>query len=148
MPSLITPSRQKAQLLFFYLWISIKISIILIFFCLLFSNLCHAESPRRVPAIPNAGVITGRVMEVGVLSSSLLNMKPEQAIYKITVFVESCEDVEGSQNFTKRELGKSLTAYTKENLSLEFFSKRVKAHIRYDGDERGGLYWIWGITLL
>ena len=44
----------------------IKLSMILILLCVLHSNLCFAEGSTFVPAVPNVGVITGKVIEVGV----------------------------------------------------------------------------------
>ncbi|MBI5057602.1 MAG: hypothetical protein HZB61_13390 [Nitrospirae bacterium] len=95
-----------------------------------------------VPVIPNKAALVGTVREYSIGSSSLYGMSPEQTIYKLTISVEASEDIEDFTNFLKGKEGQTLTFFTKVNPSPEVYGKRIKAHVYYSGDERGGKFWI------
>jgi len=107
-------------------------------FCLLL----FASSAGAVPAVPNSGILTGKVMEFSITSSVLSGIKPEQVLYRFVISADEIEDVEGSPNFLQGREGKFVTLYSKEKLSPELFGKKVKAEVEFRGDERGGLFWI------
>ena len=100
-----------------------------------------------VPVTSNAASITGFVSEYGIVSARHLGIQPDQAIYKITIFLESSEDISGMANLLKGKQGQELTLYTKERLSSDIFGKKIKAEVSYLGDERGGLWWIRSIKV-
>ncbi|MBI4848653.1 MAG: hypothetical protein HY808_08790 [Nitrospirae bacterium] len=111
----------------------------LTFFAFLFSAFSVASA---VSVVPNKAVLIGTVREYSVGSSSLYGMGPEQTIYKLTIMVEASENIEDVTNFLKGKEGQTLTFFTKINPSVEVYGKRIKAHVFYSGDERGGSFWI------
>lgn len=115
------------------------IIICLTFFAFLFST---SSMSSAVPVIPNKAVLVGTVREYSIGSSSLYGMSPEQTIYKLTIIVEASEDIEDYSNFLKGKEGQTLTFFTKVNPSIEVYGKKIKAHVSYSGDERGGRFWI------
>jgi hypothetical protein len=100
------------------------------------------KQPRRVPAISNESIVTGEVLGYSVVSSSLLDMQPLMPVYRLEVVVKTSEEVKGMRSFTRDKVGKLLSLYSKEKLSVELFSKIIKAHVSYQGDEKGGMFWI------
>lgn len=94
------------------------------------------------PVVPNTAVITGVVFEYGIVSARLLGIQPEQTIYKITIHLESSEDVPGTPNLLKGKKGQDITFLTKEQLSSDIFGKKIRAEVSYVGDERGGRWWL------
>lgn len=101
-----------------------------------------------VPVIPNEAILRGTVMEYCLTSSTLSGISPEQVLYKLLISVEETEDVERYPNLLKGKKGQVLTFFTKENLSLEVFGKRIKARVKYMGDEKGGRFWINSIEII
>lgn len=95
-----------------------------------------------VPVIPNKAIMVGTVMEYSIGSSSLYGISPEQTLYKLTIKVETSEDIEPFTNFLKGKEDHVITFFTKEKISLEVYGKRIKAQVAYSGDERGGKFWI------
>ena len=107
-----------------------------------FSSLVYA-----VPVVPNESVVKGTVMECYSISSTALNIKPEQTLYRVLVLVEDVKNIKGS-NFLEGKQGQSILFYTKEKLPLQLIGKKVEAIVKYTGDERGGLFWIMDIYTL
>lgn len=101
-----------------------------------------------VPVIPNEAILRGTVMEYCLTSSTLSGISPEQVLYKLLISVEETEDVERYPNLLKGKEGQVLTFFTKETPSLEVFGKRIKARVKYMGDERGGRFWIKDIGII
>jgi len=106
------------------------------------------QPPRSVPVIPNESIITGEVLSYGILSSSLLEIKPAMSLYKLEILVKTFEDIQGKRNFTRDKVGKLISIYSKEKLSAELFGKIIKSRVSYSGDERGGMFWIGEIEAL
>jgi hypothetical protein len=111
-------------------------------------NVSQERPHRSVPVIPNASIVTGKVLGYSILSSSRLDIKPVMPIYKLEVLVETSEELKGMRNFTRDRVQNLLSFYSKEKLSTELFSKVIKAHVTYRGDERGGKFWIREIEVL
>jgi hypothetical protein len=98
--------------------------------------------------IPNSSLITGVVLEYGIVSSCLLRIQPDQTFYKLTIHLESSEDIIGMPNLLRGKEGEDITFYTKERLSSEIFGKKVRAEVTYRGDERGGQWWMRSIKIV
>jgi hypothetical protein len=98
--------------------------------------------------IPNGTLITGVILEYGIVSSRLLGIQPDQTIYKVTIRLESSEDIDGLPNLLRGKEGEDITFYTKEKLSSDIFNKKVRAEVLYRGDERGGRWWVRSINIL
>ncbi|HHT9111861.1 MAG: hypothetical protein HZA47_09380 [Planctomycetes bacterium] len=111
---------------------------------LLFDIVATADA---VPVMPNETVVRGRVEEYSLISSKLMGIKPEMTLYKLVISIEKVENVKGP-NFLKDKEGQFVTLYTKEEISSDFYGKKIKAKIEYTGDERGGLFWIKQIEIV
>jgi len=101
-----------------------------------------------VPAVPNESVIEGTVQEFSIVSSNLLNIMPEQTLYRLTILIESYENADTDADYLSDKKGKTVQLYSKDKISPEIFGKRVWVKVRYSGDERGGLYWIKEISVI
>ena len=101
-----------------------------------------------VSVAPNEAVLKGTVTEYCLTSSTHLGITPEQVLYKMVIYVEEAEDVNGLPNFLKGKEGQSISVYSKEKQPLELFGKKIKGLIKYTGDERGGLFWIKEIEVV
>lgn len=110
--------------------------------------LIAAGNVTAVTVIPNSSLITGVVLEYGIVSSRLLGMQPDQTLYKLTIHLESSEDIVGMPNLLRGKEGEDITFYTKEKLSSDIFGKKVRAEVSYRGDERGGRWWVRSIKIL
>lgn len=98
--------------------------------------------------IPNEALITGSVCGYCKVSSRLLNIEPEQVIYRLTVTVDSSEDVEGMPNLVKEVIGEDITLESKEEIGPDIFGKRVRVRVRVVGDEKGRRFWINSISII
>jgi hypothetical protein len=101
-----------------------------------------ADKSCAVPVIPNESIAIGVVKEYSIVSSSLVNIQPEQTLYRITIHLETSTGLDNGPNFLKDKEGKDVQLYSKEKITPELFGKRLKAKVTYRGDERGGLFWI------
>jgi len=101
-----------------------------------------------VTVIPNGALITGVISEYGMVSSRLLGIQPDQTIYKVTIHLESSEDIDGMPNLLRGKEREDITFYTKERLSPDIFGKKVRAEVSYRGDERGGRWWVRSIKII
>lgn len=108
----------------------------------------YSQTLQAVPVIPNEGIIEGRVLGYCIISSSILDIKPDQTLYRLKILVTGSKNVEGKRNLTRDKVGKTIEFYSKEKLSTNFFNQTIKARVVYQGDERGGLYWIKNINIL
>jgi len=103
---------------------------------------------NAVPVIPNEAILTGTIKEYCLTSASLSGISPEQILYRLVISVEEVEDVKGYPNFLKGKESQTLPFFTKEKPSSDLFGKRIKAHVKYMGDERGGRFWIRNIEII
>jgi hypothetical protein len=106
------------------------------------------STANAVPVMPNASLIKGIILGCEAISSTLLGMQPEQTIYRLTIQIESSEDVGELRNFLKGKEGKDMAFYTKKPLPSDIAEKRIKARVSFRGDERGGLWWIHAMEIL
>ena len=108
----------------------------------------YSRSLQAVPVIPNEGIIEGKVVGYCIISSSVLNIRPAQNLYRLQIKVTASIDIHGRQNLTKDKVGKTIEVYSKEKPPANIFEKTISARVVYRGDERGGLYWLKAITIL
>lgn len=125
-----------------------------VYFAVLFLSLFFFMNSSGIggPVIPNEAIITGIVSKFEKGSPYTQNKETRQPEYnKITVLIESSEDVDGEENLLTKKKGEHITFYTKELLSPDMpdmKGKRIKVHISYRGDERGGLWWGYNLQIL
>jgi hypothetical protein len=112
------------------------------------ASIVVARIVSAVPVIPNVALIKGIVLECEVMSSTQLGMQPEQTIYRLTIEIESSEDVGQMPNLLKGKQGKDIAFYTKKSLPSDIQKKRIKAKVSFAGDERGGRWWVHEIEIL
>lgn len=134
-----------------------------VYFAVLFLSLFFFMNSSGIggPVIPNETIITGIVSKFEKGSPYPQNKETRQPEYnKITVLIESSEDVDGEENLLTNKKGEYITFYTKEPLApgvpdmpdikdmKAMKGKRIKVHISYRGDERGGLWWGYNLQIL
>lgn len=125
-----------------------------IYFTMLFLSLFFFMNSSGIggPVIPNEAIITGIISKLEMASPYTQNKETRQPEYnKITVLIESSEDVDGEENLLAKKKGEHITFYTKEPLlpdKKDMKGKRIKAHISYRGDEHGGLWWGYNLEIL
>jgi hypothetical protein len=95
-----------------------------------------------VPVMPNESAVEGTVYEYAIVSSRLVNVAPEQTLYRVTIRVESTDTIGGGADFLEGRMGKDVQFYSREKIPPEVFGKRVRAKVTFRGDERGGTFWI------
>ncbi len=125
--------------------LTIVFLISLIFF---FPIVGSCASLLSVPVVPNESVIEGVISEYAILSSRIINIRPDQVLYRLTIYIESSENIGNKPDFFSGREGQDIRFYTKEKLSPEIFGKKIKAKVRYKGDERGGMFWIRNIEII
>lgn len=103
---------------------------------------------NSVPVVPNEAIVIGTVCEYSIVSSRLLKIQPEQIIYRLTIIVDSSEDVEGMPNLVKGKEGQDITIHSKEKLPSDLFGKKVRVRVKLMGDEKGRLLWINNIDVI
>jgi hypothetical protein len=108
----------------------------------------YSQTLQAVPVIPNEGIIEGRVLEYCITLSSIVDIKPDQTFYILKISVTASEDIEGKVNLTKEKVGKKIETFSKEKPAENLFNQRIRANVVYQGDERGGKYWIKNINIL
>lgn len=110
--------------------------------------LSFSQSLPAVPVVPNEGIIEGKVVGYCVISSVVLNIKPDSTFYRLAILVTASKSTVGKPNFARDKSGGIIEVYSREKLSGNFFNQNINARIMYRGDEKGGLYWIKNINIL
>ena len=72
-------------------------------------------------------------------------MEPDQTIYKLTIYIESSKGIGNSPDFLKNRETQDVPFYSKNAISPEIFGKKIRAKVKYQGNEKGGIFWIIGI---
>lgn len=98
--------------------------------------------PFRAPIIPNASLVTARILKYSVWNSKLLKSQQPQAIYSLVLEVISSEAVDDLANLVMP--GDRLEAFSREVLTPDLFGKIIRATVRSHGDEWGQRFWIRG----
>ncbi|NOZ68217.1 MAG: hypothetical protein GXP46_03000 [Deferribacteres bacterium] len=123
------------------------VSLVLSLICLA-AVLGSCVSVLSAPVVPNESVIEGVVSEYAILSSRIVNIQPPQVLYRLTIRIESSEGAARNMpDFAGGMQGRDIRFYSKERLSPDLFGKRVRARVKYKGDERGGLFWISSVEI-
>ena len=117
-------------------------------FYLLFSQVPGSAQIQNPPVAPNDSIITARVLEYSILSSTLAEIKPEQILYSLRVLLISCQSVKGKANFAQLKVNQVIKVYSKEMLSPVLFDKTIQANLSFSGDETSGKYWIRNIRMM
>ncbi len=127
-------------------WDSLLILLVVPFMIGMFGQ--NVPYKETVPVVPNESIIIGKVLEYSILNSILLDIKPEQILYRLKILILSSQDVDNKPNFTKTKVGEVLSFYSKRKLSPELFNRKVKARVFFYGDETGGKFWIKNIETI
>ncbi len=102
---------------------------------LILLNLCSFG----IPAFSKEETVEGCVIELSTLSSEILNKKPKQALYRITLKPSE------KASFQK---GKYIEILSKASVPHWIFGRRVKVKITFSGDEKVGSYWLNSLSVI
>ncbi|MBL7050451.1 MAG: hypothetical protein ISR96_13135 [Nitrospira sp.] len=103
---------------------------------------------NAVPAISNESLIEGVVSEYAIITSDLVDIKPAQTLYRLTIIVTSSRNIGEGPDYLSDMTGQGISLLSKKKLSPELFGRKVKVKARYKGDERGGTLWISNIEAI
>ena len=139
----------KLEISYFYKKMRNKfISIIFILFLTALWILAVEDIGNAVPAISNESLIEWVVSEYAIISSDLVGIKPRQTLYRLTIIITSSRNIGEGPDFLVNMTGQDIRFLSKKKLSPELFGKRVKVKARFNGDERGGTFWISNIKAI
>ena len=110
--------------------------------------LLAGEAGGAVSAVSNESVIEGVVSEYTIISSSLVDIKPEQVIYRLNIKITLSHSTGEGPDLLFNMIGHDVHFFSKQVLSPELYGKRIKAKARYKGDERGRSCWISDIEVI
>ena len=102
---------------------------------------------QSVPIVPNASLVTAEVLRYSILSSLLLDMEPEQALYSLTLAVLASEQVD-ARTISVVKVGDVLEVFSKDELCPNLFKRTIRGTVRLVADEWGQRYWIQEIHVL
>lgn len=100
------------------------------------------------PVEPNNSLVTAKVFKYSIVNSRLEGIEPEQTLYTLVTEVQASENVDGTPNFTAREVGNLIKVYSKEELLPSLFGKTIEADVQLIGDEQVKRYWISNIRVI
>ena len=121
---------------------------LLILYTLGTGNLARAEAAASAPSIENESRVTAEVLHVESVHSSQLNIAPPQFFTRVRLRLLTVGDTSGTPSFLTGRDGTILDAYTREQVNADLIGKKIECTLRYRGDERGGLYWLYEIRAL
>lgn len=119
-----------------------------ILFSMIFCFALITNKSFSVPVSENKTEIIGIVKGYSIISSGLINVEPEQKIYKLTVKITETKNLNNSNNYLSRFDNDVVELYSKNRLSSELYGTKIRILIKYSGDEKGGLFWIQKIYYL
>jgi hypothetical protein len=68
-----------------------------------------------VPVIQNECIIEGTVAEYAIVSSRLINIEPDQVLYRLVITVQSAKKIDNQPNFLSGKEGQEISFLTKED---------------------------------
>jgi hypothetical protein len=89
------------------------------------------SNPPPVPAAPNDSIVTAKVI-------STVKQAGET---QLTIEIQSSADIPGLANRTRGLIGKQITVIDDEDTSTVKAGQTITAHVKYQGDEKGGSYY-------
>jgi len=108
---------------------------------ILISILLFLTTAVAVEPPPKTEKVEGCVVEYAVLSSKLLNIKPDMPLYRITLYVKGKD----SPAFSR---GSLVYILSKGSVPPWIFGRFIKAEIVYRGSKERGNYWLGGISVI
>ncbi len=99
-----------------------------------------ASPPSAGPVLPNATLITAKVLKHSIWNTILLHSAQPDVLYSLVLEIRVSEGVGDMANLVS--VGDRVEAFSKEALSPDLFGKTVRATIRLRGDEWGQRFWI------
>lgn len=98
---------------------------------------------HAVPMAPNESWVIAEIVELSVVESSSLNIQPPQNLFLCQLRITKVGAVAGAENILRGNEGKTIEALTRAALgSGNLKGQWIRARISFQGDERGGHYWI------
>jgi hypothetical protein len=96
------------------------------------------------PVIANESVVTGEVVDLSVIDSSLVNVRPTRMLTRIRLRIVCVQGVPPKANFLDGKAGEVIEMYSRDVIPAPLVGTTVNWRIVFRGDERGGSYWISG----
>lgn len=111
------------------------------------SSTHHPSAPlSAAPAAPNESSVMAEVLEASVVDSLSLNILPQQPIVVLKLKLLSVKPVGSLPSFLDGKSGETITAYSKDRTVVNLTNKSVVATVSFQGDERGGSFWVQKIS--
>ena len=100
---------------------------------------------RAVPAVPNESLVYGEILEVDVIDSTSLDIRPKRKLWRLKLRLIKVDGIEGKNNFLRAAEDQTVEVYTADDTKRSAaVGQKVKGRISFRGDERSGRYWIVG----
>jgi hypothetical protein len=97
---------------------------------------------RAVSALRNRAIAKGTVVEYCISSEKGSHGEKSVPLYKIVVKIEAVEAIKGYADFLEGREGEEIEFWSRSKLDPDLFGRKVKAHVEYRGDERGGRFFV------
>ena len=95
------------------------------------------QRPRGVPTAPNESIVFGKLVEIEAGPDGV------GSIWK--VHVDETHDVDELRNLTRGHIGETIVIYVHPDMRKEFTAgDRVAVNVSFQGDERGGAFFLMG----
>lgn len=101
------------------------------------------QSP--VSVIPNASLVTGRVMKFSIWDPALLSPKSSGTFYSLVLDVCASQKLGEAASLVKP--GDRIEVFSRGPLSPDLFGQTIQGTVRVRGDEHGQRFWIRGIEV-
>jgi hypothetical protein len=98
------------------------------------------------PVIANESIVIGELLELSLIDSSALNIRPAQVLARMRLRVACVQDVPPKLNLLSGKTGEVMEVYSKDAVPTELVAKLIRVKIVFRGDERNGSYWTSGLT--
>jgi hypothetical protein len=99
-------------------------------------------------SVQNESLVTAELLHIESVHSSQLNIAPPQFFTRVLLRLLTVGDTPGTPSFLTGRDRTVLNAYTREQVNADLVGKKIECKLRYRGDERGGLYWMYEIRAL
>ena len=100
---------------------------------------------QAAPVAPNESRITGEVLELDPVDSSVFHMQPPQVFMRIRLRLLSIRSVGTMPSPLQGREGQTLEVLSREFVESKLVGKVISGTVVFRGDERGGMYWIFDV---
>ncbi len=94
------------------------------------------------PAAPNKTIVIGIVYCVWQVQASTLDIQPEMPIFIAEIEIIEAREVEKYINRLANRQGQKIKIFSKSPIPADASGQTINAATTFNGDERGGRYWV------